>query len=73
MGTHLGLSLLNLWLWTSYGCLRYMTFVEGLPNYGVHYFSIKDKQGTPWRLGVGPDGLNVYDIRDSSLPREVSL
>uniref|UniRef100_T1JHG8 FERM domain-containing protein n=1 Tax=Strigamia maritima TaxID=126957 RepID=T1JHG8_STRMM len=53
-------------------CLvNYMTIVEGLPTYGVHYFEVKDKSGIPWWLGLSFKGIAQYDYTDKKTPRKV--
>lgn len=32
--------------------VNYMTIVESMPTYGVHYFEVYDKRSTPWWLGL---------------------
>lgn len=51
--------------------LSYMSLVQRLPAYGVHYYEVKDKKRVPWRLGVSPQGLAQYDYTDLIRPRMV--
>uniref|UniRef100_A0A3Q3IU00 FERM domain-containing protein n=1 Tax=Monopterus albus TaxID=43700 RepID=A0A3Q3IU00_MONAL len=37
--------------------VNYMSIVESLPTYGVHYYAVKDKQGIPWWLGLSYKGI----------------
>ncbi|XP_043564262.1 FERM domain-containing protein 4B-like isoform X2 [Chiloscyllium plagiosum] len=49
----------------------YMTVVEALPTYGIHYYGVKDKQGIPWWLGIGCKGIGQYDFHDKVKPRKI--
>ncbi|MFT7801448.1 FERM domain-containing protein 4B isoform X1 [Arapaima gigas] len=51
--------------------VQYLTLVEGLPTYGVHYYEVKDKQGIPWWLGVSYKGIGQYDLQDKLKPRKL--
>eukprot|EP00062_Callorhinchus_milii_P010423 gi/632955299/ref/XP_007893399.1/ PREDICTED: FERM domain-containing protein 4B isoform X1 [Callorhinchus milii] len=51
--------------------VNYMTIVEALPTYGVHYYGVKDKQGIPWWLGIGCKGIGQYDFHDKVKPRKI--
>ncbi|XP_059415927.1 FERM domain-containing protein 4B-like isoform X2 [Carassius carassius] len=53
--------------------VRYLTLVESLPAYGVHYYKVKDKQGIPWWLGVSYKGIGQYDLQDKLKPRKLFL
>uniref|UniRef100_A0A3B5LZC3 FERM domain containing 4B n=1 Tax=Xiphophorus couchianus TaxID=32473 RepID=A0A3B5LZC3_9TELE len=48
----------------------YLTLVESLPTYGVHYYEVKDKQGIPWWLGISYKGIGQYDLQDKLKPRK---
>uniref|UniRef100_A0A3Q2CCN9 FERM domain containing 4Bb n=1 Tax=Cyprinodon variegatus TaxID=28743 RepID=A0A3Q2CCN9_CYPVA len=50
---------------------RYLTLVESLPTYGVHYYEVKDKQGIPWWLGISYKGIGQYDLQDKLKPRKL--
>ncbi|XP_043933836.1 FERM domain-containing protein 4B isoform X2 [Protopterus annectens] len=50
--------------------VQYMTIVEALPTYGVHYYKVKDKQGLPWWLGISYRGIGQYDLQDKIKPRK---
>uniref|UniRef100_A0A3Q3WDW3 FERM domain-containing protein n=1 Tax=Mola mola TaxID=94237 RepID=A0A3Q3WDW3_MOLML len=52
-------------------CLQYLTLVESLPTYGVHYYEVKDKQGIPWWLGISYKGIGQYDLQDKLKPRKL--
>lgn len=54
-----------------YCIVNYMTIVEGLPTYGIHYFEVKDKGGIPWWLGLSCKGIAQYDFADKKTPRRV--
>ncbi|XP_067854986.1 FERM domain-containing protein 4B-like isoform X2 [Heptranchias perlo] len=51
--------------------VNYMTVVESLPTYGIHYYGVKDKQGIPWWLGIGCKGIGQYDFHDKVKPRKI--
>ncbi|KAJ8016737.1 hypothetical protein DPEC_G00010460 [Dallia pectoralis] len=50
--------------------VQYLTLVESLPTYGVHYYEVKDKQGIPWWLGISYKGIGQYDLQDKLKPRK---
>ncbi|XP_049318815.1 FERM domain-containing protein 4B isoform X2 [Astyanax mexicanus] len=51
--------------------VQYLSLVEALPTYGVHYYEVKDKQGMPWWLGISYKGIGQYDIQDKIKPRRL--
>ncbi|XP_048035498.1 FERM domain-containing protein 4B isoform X2 [Megalobrama amblycephala] len=51
--------------------VQYLTLVESLPTYGVHYYEVKDKQGIPWWLGISYKGIGQYDHQDKVKPRKL--
>ncbi|XP_068185595.1 FERM domain-containing protein 4B-like isoform X2 [Antennarius striatus] len=51
--------------------MQYLTLVESLPTYGVHYYEVKDKQGIPWWLGISYKGIGQYDLQDKLKPRKL--
>ncbi|XP_011911431.1 PREDICTED: FERM domain-containing protein 4A [Cercocebus atys] len=51
--------------------VKYMSIVESLPTYGVHYYAVKDKQGIPWWLGLSYKGIFQYDYHDKVKPRKI--
>uniref|UniRef100_A0A673HKV8 FERM domain-containing protein 4A-like n=1 Tax=Sinocyclocheilus rhinocerous TaxID=307959 RepID=A0A673HKV8_9TELE len=53
------------------GQYYYMSIVESLPTYGVHYYAVKDKQSIPWWLGLSYKGIFQYDYQDKVKPRKV--
>ncbi|XP_077582723.1 FERM domain-containing protein 4B isoform X1 [Stigmatopora nigra] len=53
--------------------VKYLTLLESLPTYGVHYYPVKDKQGIPWWLGVSYKGVGQYDLQDKLKPRKLFL
>ncbi|CAG5116747.1 unnamed protein product, partial [Candidula unifasciata] len=59
-GTSRGLAIVN-----------YMTIVEKLATYGIHYYDVKDKKDIPWWLGISPKGIAVYDKKDKTTPRKL--
>ncbi|KAK2105337.1 hypothetical protein P7K49_014851 [Saguinus oedipus] len=53
--------------------VNYMSIVESLPTYGVHYYAVKDKQGIPWWLGLSYKGIFQYDYQDKVKPRKKAV
>ncbi|XP_030072002.1 FERM domain-containing protein 4A isoform X2 [Microcaecilia unicolor] len=51
--------------------VNYISVVESLPTYGVHYYAVKDKQGIPWWLGLSYKGIFQYDYHDKVKPRKI--
>ena len=51
--------------------VNYMTIVESMPTYGVHYFEVYDKRQTPWWLGLSCRGIAQYGYNDRKLPVRV--
>ena len=49
----------------------YLSRIESLPNYGVHYYAVTDKRNTPWYLGISYKGIAQYDYADRRQPRRV--
>lgn len=50
----------------------YLSKVESLPNYGVHFYAVTDKRHTPWYLGISYKGIAQYDYADRRHPRRVN-
>ncbi|XP_034023348.1 FERM domain-containing protein 4B [Thalassophryne amazonica] len=51
--------------------VQYLSLVESLPTYGVHYYPVKDKQGIPWWLGLSYKGIGQFDLQDRLKPRKL--
>lgn len=51
--------------------VNYMTIVESMPTYGVHYFEVYDKRQTPWWLGLSCRGIAQYSYQDRKVPVRV--
>lgn len=51
--------------------VNYMTIVESMPTYGVHYFEVYDKRQTPWWLGLSCKGIAQYSYNDRKVPVRV--
>lgn len=51
--------------------VNYMTIVESMPTYGVHYFEVYDKRQTPWWLGLSCRGIAQYSHGDRKVPVRV--
>ncbi|KAK7070656.1 FERM domain-containing protein 4A, partial [Halocaridina rubra] len=53
--------------------LQYMSVVERLPTYGIHYYEVRDRSNLPWFLGLSHRGIAQYDFLDKRKPRRVFL
>ncbi|XP_042230584.1 streptococcal hemagglutinin-like isoform X2 [Homarus americanus] len=53
--------------------LQYMSLVERLPTYGIHYYEVRDRSNLPWYLGLSHNGIAQYDFLDKRKPRRVFL
>jgi len=51
--------------------VNYMTIVESMPTYGVHYFEVYDKRSSPWWLGLSCKGIAQYKHNDRKVPVRV--
>lgn len=51
--------------------VNYMTIVESMPTYGVHYFEVLDKRGSLWWLGLSCRGIAQYEANDRKTPVRV--
>ena len=51
--------------------MNYMTIVESMPTYGVHYFEVYDKRSSPWWLGLSCKGIAQYKHSDRKIPVRV--
>jgi len=51
--------------------VNYMTIVESMPTYGVHYFEVYDKRSSPWWLGLSCKGIAQYKHSDRKVPVRV--
>ncbi|XP_069141901.1 FERM domain-containing protein 4A-like isoform X2 [Argopecten irradians] len=51
--------------------VNYMSIVEALPTYGIHYYEVKDKKEIPWWLGASHKGISVFDKTDKTTPRKI--
>ncbi|KAI2800741.1 FERM domain-containing protein 4A [Blomia tropicalis] len=47
---------------------RFMSLIEKQPTYGVHFYEVKDKSGTPFWLGLSVKGISQFDYNDRRLP-----
>lgn len=50
----------------------YLSIVEKLCNYGVHYYEVKDKTSTKWHLGISYRGIGLYESTNKIVPKKVS-
>lgn len=53
-----------------FAIVNFMSLVEGLPTYGIHYFEVKDKSGTAWWLGLSHKGISQYDYSSKKSSKE---
>ncbi|GAB6033499.1 FERM domain-containing protein 4A, variant 3 [Chamberlinius hualienensis] len=60
MGQSRGLSIIN-----------FLSIVEKLPTYGIHYYDVKDKNGVRLWLGISHKGIAVYDHSNKRNPKKV--
>ena len=44
--------------------LSYLSIIQKLPTYGVHYYDVKDQNNYAQILGITPTGIAVYDAMD---------
>merc|ERR1719290_595954 len=51
--------------------VNYMTIVESMPTYGVHYFEVFDKRSSPWWIGLSCKGIAQYKHSDRKVPVRV--
>lgn len=51
--------------------VNYMTIVESMPTYGVHYFEVYDKRQSPWWLGLSCRGIAQYAYNNRRVPVRV--
>lgn len=51
--------------------VNYMTIVESMPTYGVHYFEVYDKRQMAWWLGLSCRGIAQYAYADRKVPVRV--
>jgi hypothetical protein len=56
---------------TGSAILSFMAITQSLPQYGIHYFNVKDTKGVPWVLGIHHEGINEYLFSDRVGPRKV--
>mmetsp|Transcript_15470 Transcript_15470/g.40032 ORF Transcript_15470/g.40032 Transcript_15470/m.40032 type:complete len:573 (+) Transcript_15470:163-1881(+) len=49
--------------------LEYLKIAQDLEMYGVNYFDIRNKKGTPLWLGIDALGLNIYEYNDRLSPK----
>ena len=54
----------------SFQC-SYMTIIESLNTYGVHYFDVVDKSSSAYLLGVSCKGIGQYKTTDRRIPERV--
>ena len=50
---------------------RLLWRAAAMQSYGVEYHSVKNAEGQPYNLGVGPEGISVYDQQSQMTRRLV--
>jgi hypothetical protein len=53
--------------------VNYLSIIEKLNNYGVHYYEVKDKSNVKWYLGISFRGIGLYEIGNKITPRKLFL
>ncbi|OQV23252.1 FERM domain-containing protein 4A [Hypsibius exemplaris] len=53
--------------------VNYMTIIESLSTYGIHYYDVTDKSGGAYLLGISCKGLGQYRTTDKRIPERVFL
>ncbi|VDP05300.1 unnamed protein product [Soboliphyme baturini] len=51
--------------------LNYMSLVEKMENYGMHFYEVKEKSGASVLLGLCSKGLYQFDVNDPAVTRQV--
>lgn len=51
--------------------LTFMAIAQTLPQYGMQIFSVKDKAGVPWKLGISFRGISQFYYSNPHTPRQV--
>jgi hypothetical protein len=51
--------------------VNYLSTIEKLCNYGVHYYEVKDKTSTKWHLGISYRGIGLYDATNKIVPKKI--
>lgn len=53
--------------------VNYLTIIEKLVNYGVHYYEVKDKSNIKWYLGISFRGIGLYEHTNKVSPKKIFL
>lgn len=53
--------------------VNYLSIIEKLNNYGVHYYEVKDKLNSKWYLGISFRGIGLYEITNKITPKKLFL
>jgi hypothetical protein len=51
----------------------YMTIIESLSTYGIHYYDVTDKSGGAYLLGISCKGIGQYKTSDKRIPERVNF
>lgn len=53
--------------------VNYLSIIEKLCNYGVHYYEVKDKSNIKWYLGISFRGIGLYEYTNKVTPKKIFL
>ncbi|XP_055338350.1 FERM domain-containing protein 4A-like isoform X2 [Paramacrobiotus metropolitanus] len=53
--------------------VNYLTIIETLPTYGIHYYDVIDKNGENFILGISYKGISQYQLDDKKTAEKVFL
>ena len=53
--------------------VNYLSIIEKLNNYGVHYYEVKDKSSVKWYLGISFRGIGLYELGNKITPKKLFL
>jgi len=53
--------------------VNFLSIVERLPTYGIHFYDAKDKNDTSWKLGVSHRGIGQYIPRDTVVAKKIYM
>ena len=53
--------------------VNYLSIIEKLCNYGVHYYEVKDKSSMKWYLGISFRGIGLYEYNNKMTPKKIFL
>lgn len=53
--------------------VNYLSIIEKLCNYGIHYYEVKDKSSIKWYLGISFRGIGLYEYNNKITPKKIFL